>query len=108
MVSHPIVCEKFHKGYISGRPMAKKQDENPVAQGFGAGYGIVTAGFQLAFSILFFLGIGWLADRKLGTRPVLMLIGLAIGLGAGMYAFLKRVQAAEAAQHRQGPRDQRP
>jgi F0F1-type ATP synthase assembly protein I len=74
--------------------MPTQRDEHSAARGFGAGYGIVAAGFQLAFSILFFLGMGYLADRRLGTRPVLMLVGLALGLAAGLYAFIRRVQAA--------------
>lgn len=70
-----------------------QRDERPVGRGFGAGYAIVGAGFQLAFSILFFMGMGYLADRWLGTRPVLMIVGLMVGLGAGLYAFIRRVLA---------------
>lgn len=85
--------------------MAQDRDERPSGQGYGVGYAIVGAGFQLAFSILFFLGLGWWADRRLGTRPVLMLVGLAIGLAAGMYAFLRRVKAeVDASARHQPPR----
>ncbi|TFG85688.1 MAG: AtpZ/AtpI family protein [Gemmatimonadales bacterium] len=73
--------------------MASEQGENPVGRGFGAGYAIVAAGFQFAFAILFFLGGGYLADKWLGTRPILMLLGLAVGLAAGFYAFYLRVMA---------------
>jgi len=79
--------------------MASEPDNSPVGRGFGAGYAIVGAGFQLAFAILFFLGAGYLADRWLGTRPVLTLLGVAVGLGAGFYAFFVRVLAEE---HRGG------
>lgn len=74
--------------------MAENQGKNPIGRGFGVGYSVVGAGFGLAFSILFFLGMGYLADRALGTRPWLMLLGLAIGLGAGFYAFWLRISAA--------------
>lgn len=87
--------------------MANPDDRNPIARGFGAGYGIVAAGFQLAFSILFFVGLGYWADRKLGTKPLCMLIGLAIGLGAGFYAFILRVQAAAKVEPRQPDGDKR-
>jgi len=90
------LCEKFHKGYISAAQMADNQ-QNPVGRGFGVGYSVVGAGFQLAFAILFFTGMGYLGDRKLGTAPWLMLLGLAVGLGAGFYAFWRRVVAASKA-----------
>jgi F0F1-type ATP synthase assembly protein I len=73
--------------------MGVGQQQSPESRGFGSGYAIVGAGFQFAFAILLFLGGGHLVDRWLDTRPVFTLIGLAIGLGAGFYAFLRRVLA---------------
>lgn len=89
----PRLCEIFHKRYILGVKMSQ-EPQHPVGRGFGVGYSIVGAGFQLAFSILFFLGMGYLADKWLGTKPLFLLIGLAIGLAAGFYAFWLRVKAA--------------
>ena len=74
--------------------MPDDRDESPMGRGYGTGWAIVGAGFQLAFSILFFMGMGYLADRWLGSRPLFMLVGLAIGLAAGFYAFWMRVKAA--------------
>jgi F0F1-type ATP synthase assembly protein I len=74
--------------------MPDHRDESPLGRGYGTGWAIVGAGFQLVFSILLFMGLGYLADRWLGSRPVLMLIGLALGLGAGFYAFWLRVVSA--------------
>ena len=73
--------------------MALEPEANPVGRGFGSGYAIVGAGFQFAFAILFFLGGGYLVDKWLGTRPIFTLLGLAVGLGAGFYAFYLRVMA---------------
>jgi ATP synthase protein I len=73
--------------------MAMGPEQNPIGRGFGTGYAIVGAGFQFAFAILLFLGGGVLLDRWLGTRPVFTLLGVAIGLGAGFYAFFIRVMA---------------
>lgn len=81
--------------------MAPHREDNPVGRGFGAGYAIISAGFQLVFSILFFMGMGYLADRWLDTRPALLLVGVAVGLAAGFYAFIKRVMAE--AGPRRGP-----
>ncbi|MDP3773535.1 MAG: AtpZ/AtpI family protein [Gemmatimonadales bacterium] len=73
--------------------MAQDEERSPESRGFGAGYAIVSAGFQLALAILLFLWIGRLVDGWLHTGPVFMLVGLLVGLGAGMYAFLRRVLA---------------
>lgn len=74
--------------------MAQGPQQNPIGRGFGAGYAIVGAAFQFAFAIVLFLGGGMLLDGWLRTRPVLTLLGLAVGLGAGFYVFLVRVTAA--------------
>ncbi len=85
--------------------MALEQGRNPIGRGFGAGYAIVGAGFQFAFAILLFLGGGFLVDRWLGTRPVFTLLGVAIGLAAGFYAFIIRVMAeSRRGSERAGPR----
>lgn len=73
--------------------MAEQRDERPVSRGMGAGYQIVGAGFQLVFSILFFAGMGYLLDRAIHTRPWFMLVGILVGLGAGFYAFWRKVSA---------------
>ena len=73
--------------------MASDPDENAESRGFGAGYSIVAAGFQLALSIVLFLGAGFLLDRWLHTKPIFTVIGVLVGLGAGMYVFILRVLA---------------
>ena len=73
--------------------MATEPDESAESRGFGAGYSIVAAGFTLAFAVLLFLGAGVLVDRWLHTRPIFTMIGVLVGLGAGMYAFIVRVLA---------------
>ena len=75
-------------------------DESPVGRGYGTGWALVGAGFQLVFSILFFMGMGYLADRRLGTDPWLMLVGLLVGLGAGFYGFWLKVQDAAGGRSR--------
>lgn len=80
--------------------MAQDDDRSPESRGFGAGYAIVGAGLQFAVAILFFLWIGRLVDRWLGTRPLFLLIGVLVGLGAGMYVFIRRVSAASGAPKR--------
>ena len=85
--------------------MALDSEDSSVGRAFGAGYAIVGAGFQFAFAILLFLGGGFLVDRWLGTRPVFTLLGVAVGLAAGFYAFLLRVMAeSRRGSDRAGPR----
>jgi F0F1-type ATP synthase assembly protein I len=87
--------------------MALEPDESAESRGFGAGYAIVAAGFQLAFAVLLFLGAGYLLDRWLHTRPLFTVAGVLVGLGAGMYAFLTRVMA-EAPKAKGGPKGRKP
>jgi len=74
--------------------MSDMQDERSVGRSFGTGYSIVGAGFQFAFSILFFMWIGSLVDGRLHTRPLFLLVGLGLGFAAGGYAAWSRVSAA--------------
>jgi F0F1-type ATP synthase assembly protein I len=86
--------------------MALEPDESAESRGFGAGYAIVAAGFQLAFAVLLFLGAGILVDRWLHTRPLFTLIGVLVGLGAGMYVFIVRVLAESPARKKRGGRSE--
>ena len=43
--------------------MAQHNDEGSAGRGFGTGYAIVGAGFQLVFSMLFFMGMGYLTEN---------------------------------------------
>lgn len=43
-------------------------------------------GLTWALSVLLFLGIGAWLDSKLGTRPILMILGAFVGAGAGFYS----------------------
>ena len=48
-------------------------------------------GTTLAVTVLAGLGAGYWLDGRLGTRPVLVLLGGTMGLGAGLYHFFKTV-----------------
>jgi F0F1-type ATP synthase assembly protein I len=82
--------------------MALEPDGSAESRGFGAGYAIVAAGFQLALAVLLFLGAGLLADRWLHTRPLFTIAGVLVGLGAGMYTFLRRVMAESPPRGKRG------
>jgi len=56
------------------------------ASGQYAGYGL-----GWAFSTLLFLGVGWWLDSKLGTAPVLLILGAFVGAGAGFYSMYNHI-----------------
>jgi ATP synthase protein I len=53
-------------------------------------------GLQFAVSILVFLYLGQWLDRKLGTAPWLLIIGVFLGAGASFYSMYRKLMAAQA------------
>lgn len=54
-------------------------------------------GLQFALAIILFLFAGSWADRKLGTSPVFLLVGVFVGGGAAFYSMYRRLSAAQKA-----------
>ena len=54
-------------------------------------------GLQFAISIIVFLLLGQWADRKFGTSPLFLLLGVFIGGGGSFYSMYRRVSAAQRA-----------
>ncbi len=48
-------------------------------------------GTTLAVTVLMGLGGGYWLDGRLGTRPVFLLLGAAVGVGAALYYFFTTV-----------------
>lgn len=57
-------------------------------------------GMELMSAILLWTGIGWLADRWLGTGPWLLVVGGLIGNSAGIYLIWLRSARMEADERR--------
>ena len=55
------------------------------------------AGIQFALAIVLFLLAGQWVDRKLGSSPAFLLIGVFIGGGAAFYSLYTRVTKAQKA-----------
>ena len=55
------------------------------------------AGIQFALAIVFFLLAGQWVDRKLGSSPAFLLIGVFIGGSAAFYSLYRRVTKAQKA-----------
>jgi F0F1-type ATP synthase assembly protein I len=48
-------------------------------------------GFQLALSLGLFLLAGWWLDGRLGTTPLLTIIGAMLGAAAGFYSMIHQL-----------------
>ena len=53
-------------------------------------------GVELMAAILTWAGLGWLADRWLGTGPWLLVVGALVGNAAGIYLIWLRSGRMEA------------
>ena len=64
-------------------------------------------GLQFALAILLFTFVGQWLDRRLGTEPWLLLVGVFTGAGGGFYSIYRRLMAdlrKEEARRRGGTR----
>ena len=77
-------------GPANGPPAGKGGGEGPSASEFAG------VGLQFAVSILVFLYLGQWLDRKLGTAPWLLMVGVFFGAGASFYSMYRKLMAANA------------
>ncbi|MGH9874246.1 MAG: AtpZ/AtpI family protein [Pyrinomonadaceae bacterium] len=61
-------------------------DDQEASRKSGIAYG---AALVLFSSVVAFCGAGWLADRWLGTKPWLLVLGTVLGAIAGFYQFIR-------------------
>ena len=66
----------------------KQKNRHPL-QAFGLMSAIVS---QLVGSVLVGIFAGRWLDGKAGTEPLFLILGLLLGLGAGVYAMLRLIQ----------------
>lgn len=52
-------------------------------------------GVQLALAIVLFLFVGQWLDRRLGTAPVFLIIGVFAGAAGGFYSMYRKLMAAQ-------------
>jgi ATP synthase protein I len=72
------------------------RDERPDAddreRSTGAQTGVYLGlGLQFAFAILLFVYLGQWLDRRFGTAPWLLLIGVFVGAGGGFYSIYRKL-----------------
>lgn len=85
---------------MTGTPLGSPQgpDAGPPRSDEGTPSLATYAGHGLTFavSVLLFLKIGEWLDRKLGTAPWLLFIGVFVGAGASFYSMYRSLMAAQA------------
>jgi F0F1-type ATP synthase assembly protein I len=81
---------KTSGGPTNATPSGKGGDERTSVSEFAG------VGLQFAVSIIVFLYLGQWLDRKLGTAPWLLIIGVFVGAGASFYGMYRKLMAAQA------------
>jgi len=69
----------------------KGKQENPRQQAWAASGRYAGLGLQLAASIGLFLWLGWWADHRIGTTPLLTIVGAFVGAGGGFYSLYRQL-----------------
>jgi len=77
-------------GPSAGPPGGREASSGPSASEFAG------VGLQFAASIIVFLLAGQWLDRKLGTTPWLLIVGVFVGAGGGFYSMYRKLMAAQA------------
>jgi ATP synthase protein I len=77
-------------GPSAGPPGGREAISGPSASEFAG------VGLQFAASIIVFLLAGQWLDRKLGTTPWLLIVGVFFGAGGGFYSMYRKLMAAQA------------
>ncbi len=67
----------------------KRKDEG------GGAAELAGIGAQFAISVVFFLFVGQWLDRRLGTSPVFVLVGVFVGAAGAFYSMYRKVTAAQ-------------
>lgn len=63
-------------------------------------------GLTWAMATLLFLAVGWWLDTKLGTTPLLLIVGAFVGASAGFYYLYQNV-VVEAREEQQAREEQK-
>ena len=77
-------------GPSAGPPGGREATSGPSASEFAG------VGLQFAASIIVFLLAGQWLDRRLGTAPWLLIVGVFFGAGGGFYSMYRKLMAAQA------------
>ena len=74
-------------------PTPPRPTPDPDTTSIGAAAKYAGLGFQLVASILLFLYAGRWVDRRIGTEPLFLLLGVFTGLAASIYSMYRSLMA---------------
>lgn len=83
--------------------LAMDDEKAPVREAIRASGRFMGLGLTWALGVLLFFGVGAWLDSKLGTEPVLMVVGAFVGAGAGFYSLYYHI-VIEPRNREHGPR----
>jgi F0F1-type ATP synthase assembly protein I len=69
-----------------------KHPEDNAAKAMGQGYDLLAVGLTFGAAVALFTVLGVWGDRRLGTTPLLTLIGVFAGLGLGGFWVYQKVK----------------
>ncbi|HLL90926.1 MAG TPA: AtpZ/AtpI family protein [Tepidisphaeraceae bacterium] len=75
--------EQRDAGDAVGRPVKSLTEE------LSGWYRLTGVGIEFIVAVLLFGGLGYLADRWLGTRPWMMVVGGGLGFAVGLYMLVR-------------------
>jgi F0F1-type ATP synthase assembly protein I len=82
-----------------GERQPASPDPRPKSAGQDGGASMSSlagVGLQFAATIIVFLFAGQWLDKRLGTTPWLLIVGVVVGASAGFYALYRKLMAAQA------------
>lgn len=92
-----MLAKFFTSGLCFGGDM--QNDPGPRRE-LGQAYGQAALGFTFAAGVVVFTGVGWLADRWLGTVPVFTIVGALVGSVLSFLSVYYRIRRADEARRR--------
>lgn len=103
----PVTPEPPQGPELTSRPRQSAQQDSEDEQR-RLGTAAAGAGMQFVVSILVFVYVGQWLDRKFGTEPLWLLVGLFGGAGGSFLSLYRRLMAAQSKPRPPSPPSDRP
>lgn len=74
-----------------------QEDRSTKSNNSLSGNDFAGAGIQFAVALVLFVFLGGCLDKRFGTGPLFVLLGVLVGGGGSFYSFYRKVVAAQKA-----------